>query len=183
MLLFVFHVHDKIICTLFRMNYYLPWVISMVIFVTLIVGIAVAISIMALTWIHKLEDISCKCSEDFKRDYIKYFLYVYLAINGISYLTMLYIIIRMKSDSFSRPIQQFIDIISAVLPIFSLINIIFSIMYIYRLKEIDCKCSEDIRREIYYVINWIYIGMIALAILLAIIMAILGVFFISNKNK
>jgi hypothetical protein len=166
-----------------QLKYYLPWVISMVLFVTVIVGIAVAISIMALTWIHKLENIQCICSQDFKRDYIKYFLYVYLGINAISYITMIYIILRMKTDSISRPIQEFINIISAVLPIFSLINIIFSIMYIYRLKEIDCKCSEDIRREIYYVINWIYIGMIALSILLAIILAILGVFFISNKNN
>ena len=50
---------------------------------------------MALEWIMKLETTNCKCSEDFKRDYIKYYLYIYFAnlafIIISSVMSMIYI--------------------------------------------------------------------------------------------
>jgi mannitol-specific phosphotransferase system IIBC component len=67
-----------------------------------------------------------------------------------------------------------------LLPIFSILNIIFSIMYIWHLKEIDCKCSEDFRREIYYILNWISVGFIAMAVIIILFVAIGGMFFMGG---
>ena len=136
--------------------------------------IALAISIMVLTWIHKLEEISCKCSEDFKRDYIKYFLYINICLLALGPIVLTVLMMYIKSFT---PDSLIFKIGTNLFYIAGLLNCIFAIMYIYRLKETDCKCSEDVRREIYYVLNWIYIAFVALMVLLIILIAVLGPFF------
>ena len=120
-------------------------------FILIVFSIAVGISLVALTWIHKLEEISCKCSEDFKRDYIKYFLYIYIGLYTVAAFSS---ILQLSGYRYKINTTLF-KIFKIIFYIASLLNSIFAIIYIYRLKEIDCKCSEDVRREIYYVLNWI----------------------------
>ncbi len=145
--------------------------LSAAIITTVIYAIGLGISIMVLTWIDKLEKTACKCSEDFKRDYIKYYFYGYIVCLTLIYANALSIILSEFSVSNSAVITL-IGIIRYILPIFGLINMILSIMYIWKLKQIDCKCSEDIRREIYYVLNWINVGFLGLGVLLIILSAI-----------
>ena len=141
---------------------------------TIFYAFALGISIMALTWIDKLEKISCKCSEDFKRDYIKYFLYIYIIILALAYFNTLLVAFEWNGK-LHKILQKLLRVLIFVIPIALLLNTIFSIIYIHRLKEIDCKCSEDVRREVYYLINLIHIGFIGLQILLGIFAAIFGV--------
>lgn len=141
---------------------------------TLLFLISVGFSIMVLTWINKLEATACKCSEDFKRDYIKYYFYVYVSLYSLMYLNAVYMLMAGSLSIFSGIILFIISIVQYILPIFSLLNIIFSIMYIWKLKEIQCACSEDIRREIFYVLSWINVGFMALAVLLVFFTAIVG---------
>lgn len=142
---------------------------------------------MALQWIHKLEETNCKCSEDFKRDYMKYYIYIYFA--NIAFIVVSIIFITLytffnkkggeKTMSFFKVIYKIIKFIIGILGI---INIIFSIMYIYNLKQIDCKCSEDTRREVYYIWNIIGAAIIGINILFIISIAIFGIF-LFNKKK
>lgn len=141
---------------------------------TILFAISVAISVMVITWIHKLEETACKCSEDFKRDYIKYYLYVYVSIYTFMYLNAMYMLLTSKVLFVNGIVMVLTSILQTILPIFALLNIIFSLMYIWRLKEINCKCSEDIRREIYYVLNWINVGFIGLAVIMIIFIAIVA---------
>lgn len=150
--------------------------------VTFMYIIAIAFSIMALTWIDKLEKTACQCSVDFKRDYIKYYLYCYVALYTIMYIIVVYMMYFFNPYMNSISLG-FINIIQMILPFFALLNVVFSIMYIWKLKETDCKCSEDIRREIYYVLNWINVGFIALAIIITFFLAIAGMFFMGRFLK
>lgn len=148
----------------------------------LIYIIAIGFSVMALTWIHKLEDTLCNCSVDFKRDYIKYYLYIYVILYTLWVFAIIYMIYFFKvTNIFAIGLISFIaTLMQTLLPIFSILNIIFSIMYIWHLKEIDCKCSEDIRREIYYILNWISVGFIIMAVIIILFVAIGGMFFMGR---
>lgn len=137
-----------------------------VLFVLIVFSIAVGISLVALTWIHKLEEISCKCSEDFKRNYIKYFLYIYIGLYVVIALSSIFKL----SGYYYKINKTLFNVFKNIFYIAGILNSIFAVMYIYKLKEIDCKCSEDVRREIYYVLNWMYVAFVALIFLLMIIL-------------
>lgn len=122
------------------------------------------ISVMALSWINKLEETMCKCSEDYKRDYIKYYLYVY-----ILFLLLTIAIAYVKLGKTAKQIMKFVNV---VMIIGLILNTIFAIMYINDLR--NCKCSEDIRRDIYYYLNIIYISFVALGLSISILALILG---------
>lgn len=149
-----------------------------VLFILFALSIAVGLSLVALSWIHKLEEISCKCSEDFKRDYIKYFLYIYIGLFAVAAFSS---ILQLSGYRYKINTTVF-KIFKNIFYIASLLNSIFAIIYIYRLKEIDCKCSEDVRRDIYYVLNWIYIAFVALMFLITIIiLSFIGIGFYKGK--
>lgn len=141
---------------------------------------------LALQWIHKLEETNCKCSEDFKRDYMKYYIYIYFANVAFIIISIIFVTIFSfynkkggeKSFNFLKIIY---NIIKFIIGILGIINIIFSIMYIYNLKQIDCKCSEDIRREVYYIWNIIGAAIIGINILFIITMFIFGIFLLNKK--
>lgn len=122
------------------------------------------ISVMALSWINKLEETMCKCSEDYKRDYIKYYLYVY-----ILFLLLTIAIAYVKLGKTAKQIMKFVNV---VMIIGLILNTIFAIMYINDLR--NCKCSEDIRRDIYYYLNIIYISFVALGLSISILGIVLG---------
>lgn len=146
----------------------------------LIIPVIVIYSI-TLRWIDKLEKTNCKCSEDYKRDYIKYYLYVYLALVGLNILFMIFF-----SNANSKILKSFKPLIMAkkyIMPIFTIINMIFSIMYITKLKELDCKCSEDIIREVYYYWNIIMIAITAITLLFPLIIVGIQSFYLYSKKR
>jgi len=165
------HLHNQNILWYYSMN---SIMLGVFVIQTIVTAILLGISIMALTWIHKLEEISCKCSEDFKRDYIKYFLYIYIVLIALGYLSTIGLLMGFKWGKMSPTVKFLVNILKNLMFIALIINSIFAVIYIYRLKEIDCKCSEDIRREIYYVLNWINVAFIALVVFLSILLGIFG---------
>lgn len=130
----------------------------------LLIAFAIGISITTLTWIHKLEDTMCKCSQDFKRDYIKYFLYVYIVF--------LLFILSEHYIKYDKTAASVIKLVKTLMIIALIVNTIFAIIYITDLK--GCKCSEDVRREIYYYLNIIYIAFVGLAIILGVLTYMVG---------
>jgi hypothetical protein len=132
----------------------------------LIVSVAIiTIHILALLWLQKLESTSCKCSANWKRYYIKYFLYAYFVFVG-SQLVMYAITGKQLAESES----SFIRVLVMLFNVFAIINAFVAIFYVNELKETDCKCSEDVRREMYYYWNVVYLALWALIILLSIVM-------------
>lgn len=137
------------------------------IFNILIGLIAIPINISAILWIYKLENIDCKCSNNWMRIYIKYYLHVIIPIMVISLLMHVYLFINnmIYTDIKSNLLSLYFFIIGGF-NIFGFLNIIISIIFINKLKEINCDCSEDIKREVYYIYNIIMASLICLTILM-----------------
>ena len=143
------------------MTYSMPYMLWIII----VNIIAITINCMALMWLQKLEDINCKCSENWMHIYIKYFLYAYFIFLLISFLINAYLFLSNTGYSDSQLYSMF-RILMLVFNGFGIVNIIISIIYISELKKINCECSEDVRREIYWYYNIVRIIFICLMILI-----------------
>ena len=71
--------------------------------------------------------------------------------------------------------RGFVGIVS----LFGFVNIFIAIIFINKLKEINCECSEDIKREVY----WIYNIILASIILLVIIFMLISIPFVIMGMK
>ena len=139
-----------------------------------IIGIVIlVINVYAILWIHKLDTINCACSESYMRTYIKYYLYVSIPFICIDILMSLYLLTSNTSilDLANNTLYNIYRNIRAVFSIFTIVNIVIVIIFINKLKEINCVCSEDIVREVY----WIYNIVLACYLLIAFLIIIVSV--------
>lgn len=145
-------------------------------FLSVIIGIVIlTINVYAILWINKLDTMNCACSESHMRTYIKYYLYVFIPMICIDILINTYILAFNVSilDLANNTLYNIYRNIRSVFTIFSIINIVIVIIFINKLKEINCECSEDIVREVYWIYNIVlasYIGIVFLLAIIAIIM-------------
>jgi hypothetical protein len=145
-------------------------------FLSVIIGIVIlTINVYAILWINKLDTINCACSESYMRTYIKYYLYVFIPMICIDILINVYLLAFNVSifNLANNTIYNIYKNIRSVFTIFSIINIVIVIIFINKLKEINCECSEDIVREVYWIYNIVlasYIGIVVLLTIMAMIM-------------
>jgi hypothetical protein len=138
------------------------------IFSTLLGIIGITINILAIFWIYKLENIDCKCSNNWMRIYIKYYLHVIIPVMVITFFMNLYLYNNINIDIKTNLLFSFFLFFSWFANIFGFINIIISIIFINKLKEINCDCSEDIKREVYYIYNIIMASLLCITILIGL---------------
>jgi hypothetical protein len=62
-----------------------------------------------------------------------------------------------------------------IVGLFGFANMIIAIIFINKLKEINCECSEDVKREIYFIYNIVLASFMAVIILLGLIAFPIGV--------
>ena len=147
-----------------------------------IIGIVIlVINVYAILWIHKLDTINCACSESYMRTYIKYYLYVFIPFICIDILMSLYILTSNTSilDLANNTLYNIYRNIRAVFSIFTIVNIVIVIIFINKLKEINCVCSEDIVREVY----WIYNIVLACYLCVAFLIIIVGMIMIFTNSS
>lgn len=131
--------------------------------------IALVINVYAIIWIYKLETIDCKCSNSWMRLYIKYYLHVLIPVMSISLLINTYLYINdLTYRDISSGIFSFYRLFTGIVNFLGFLNIIISIIFINKLKEINCECSEDIKREVYFIYNIVLASIISLIILFAL---------------
>jgi len=140
-----------------------------------IIGIIISIAIFlinlyAIMWIYKLEKIECACSDSWMRTYIKYYLHVLIPVQAISLLMNIYLystnnMKMLHQNSYLNTYVNFTKIIS----LFGVFNIFVVIVFINKLKEINCECSEDIKREVYWIYNIIQLSVIAISLFIILI--------------
>lgn len=126
--------------------------------------IAIFFNWLMISWIDKLDKNNCECSKDWKKPILQYWAYFVIVFSVIMFVLNIIFFFY-----YGLPIST-IGIIS----LFSFINMIASLSYIYNLKKIDCKCSEDMRREIIYVWNWLKFALVLLIIFIIIILIMAG---------
>jgi len=125
------------------------------------------INIFAIMWIFKLENIDCKCSNNWMRLYIKYYLLLIIPVICITLLINVYLYFNnLVYSDITNSLFSLYRLFAGFITIIGLINIIISIIFINRLKEINCECSEDIKREVYYIYNIVLASLICITILL-----------------
>lgn len=144
--------------------------------------VAIIINVNALVWLNKLETIKCECSGHWMREYIKYYLYVAIPVFIINLIIYLYAFaandysVLLSNNNPAMSIYRgFVGIVS----LFGFVNIFIAIIFINKLKEINCECSEDIKREVY----WIYNIILASIILLVIIFMLISIPFVIMGMK
>jgi len=152
--------------------------------ISMIIGsiIGLIINVSALTWLHKLDEINCACSEHWMRSYIKYYLYVIIPIFCIGIIINVYLYISNYSiiDLNNNNLFIFYKSLANIVSLFGFANIFIVIIFINRLKEINCECSEDIKREIYWIYNIILVSILGISLLLMAISAL--IFFMAIKR-
>lgn len=133
--------------------------------------IGIIINVSALMWLQKLEKLNCACSEHWMRNYIKYYLYIIIPIFFIELIINVYAYVADISvkDIQNNDLIIFYKSFAGIVSIFTVANIFIVIIFINRLKELNCECSEDIKREVYWVYNIVLAAIISLAILFMLI--------------
>jgi hypothetical protein len=135
--------------------------------------IALVINVNAILWVYKLEAIpECKCSDNWMRSYVKYYLLVIIPFMVIMLLINAYLYFAGlgHSDITSSAYTMF-RMFYGLVNFLGFINIIITIIFINRLKEMNCECSEDVRREIYFIYNIVLASFIGITILVALMSA------------
>ena len=93
----------------------------------------IALLIVFLLYIRDLEKENCSCSENWKRDYIKYFTLILVLLNVSSLF-----ISNVKHKLFGR--------FRFIFGILAIVNIIAIILWVNKLEEEKCKCSKGWER-------------------------------------
>lgn len=116
----------------------------------------IALYIVFLVYLFKLEKIGCDCALNWRRNYMITFMIFALSTNFISIIVP------------SLRLNVVFVIISAVL---SLMFLIVTIQYVQKLKSDKCDCSKDLTREIMFYYSWIMLVLfwLSVAILLYIL--------------
>jgi hypothetical protein len=128
--------------------------------------IALVINVYAVMWIYRLEEIDCKCSNSWMRLYIKYYLHVVIPVMVISMFINIYLYSNsLMPRDITNGIFVFYRVFVAFVNFLGFLNIIISIIFINKLKEINCECSEDIKREVYFIYNIVLAAFIGITVL------------------
>lgn len=141
----------------------------MTLFYFILMLIMMAVNVSMLFWILKMEKINCDCSNDYRRDFLKYILMISIPLSVI--LSIYSAFDNLKVNTIFGTTVGFVGLISFV-------NIFFAIYYLYQLRNSDCECSKNIRRDLFF---WINLASI-IGMVMTIVVLLLGVmFFLSIK--
>jgi hypothetical protein len=124
--------------------------------------INVIISWTTISWIQNLDQIQCECSENWKKSGLEYWAYFTLFMSVITFILNVFFHFSYNKAFNFNP--YFMGLFS----IFSFMNTIGTLLYIYNLKSIDCECSEDMKREILYIYNWFKIALLIITLILIV---------------
>lgn len=128
-----------------------------------------AVNVSMLFWILKMEKTNCTCSNDYRRDFLKYILMVSIPMG---------IILSIYSAFDNEKLNTVFGTTVSFIGFISFVNIFFAVYYLYQLRNSDCDCSKDIRRDLFFWINFASI----VILIMTIVILLLGVmFFLSAK--
>lgn len=137
-------------------------------FATILGFIGLIINVYAIIWIYKLETIDCKCSNSWMRMYIKFFLHVIIPVMVVQMLVNIYLYSNnMSQNDITGEMFTLYKMIVGFVNILGFLNIVISIIFINKLKEMNCECSEDIQREVYFIYNIVLASIIGVVILMS----------------
>ena len=126
--------------------------------------LAIALNVVAFTYLQKLETTQCICAEDKTMKFMKFALFLmicYLFVN-------MFIPIPDITNETSAGQVVYAGAKLAFSAI-ALVYYIYMIRYINRLVKEKCKCSEEMRRDITYIYAVLQLVLFAIMIILALL--------------
>lgn len=124
---------------------------------------------ISFNYIRKLEETGCECSKDWKRDYI--FWYLVASI----FFWVLYIAVLAFGDDWGLMTSIPMIVFRTLFTIATIGFVVISLLYVHRLKEEKCKCSESAGRVVLQIVSWYHVVIWGFALLSLIMMALFGV--------
>jgi len=112
--------------------------------------------ILGLLWLSNIKMKACECSEGelkWMKDYIKFYFSFILGYIVLSTLYVLFSGNKLKNI-----------ILGILLFIYNYISYAIIVYYVYTLKDIECKCSYSLKKDIIYI--WYIIAIIFSTLLL-----------------
>lgn len=107
---------------------------------------SIVIHIYIIYWLLRLETVGCKCALDWRRHFIIFYAFFHLILIATMMSGMNVAAMRLASF------------------VLSIVNIVVTIEYVYKLKEEKCICSASLAREVIYIAAFINIAIIAFMI-------------------
>ena len=133
----------------------------------------IIINLLILNYVLKLEKISCECSNDWKRDYIKYFSYITIVI------IFSMIAIPLITTKYKKIIRTFaFRVMANLFSIASIINVYSLFTYSQNMVLSSCNCSKSWERTFIY-----YYSMVIMSIYIFIISSIIFMSLCMNNKK
>jgi len=109
-------------------------------------------------YLYYLENIGCKCSLTFQRNYIYYYTITIFIFNLLS------ILFRDKLKSLKINFN-FLLFLPIIIVIAGIVNIVYTIEYVNDMKKQNCKCSESFIRDLMFIIAILQISAFVIVIL------------------
>lgn len=129
--------------------------ISFSITYVIVITLIIILHYSMFSWTNELEKTGCSCSDLWHRNIIHWIALVILIFIAVN---MLLIIAKVKSQLFS-----------AFAGLIGIVNVFYIILiydYISKLKNLECKCSEDWKREYGYIGSIVYMSFYGLTMLI-----------------
>lgn len=126
--------------------------------------------IIIIYYLYHLEKIGCKCSLNYRRNYI-------LIYNVCIVCVSVFMLFTHINPSIIFPIFGVLFLFASIL------NVIFTIQYVNELKKQKCDCSESFMRNLMYILAIIQIFSWVLVIVTLIIVAITYGYFYKHTNQ
>ena len=103
----------------------------------------IAVSVIVIMYVKKLQEISCDCSKDWRRDYINHHARLALVVIALAVLMSLFGL-KLKN----KYIVKLVMLFGVLYGIASLVNIYAMLTYSYKLvKDTECKCASGWERN------------------------------------
>ena len=94
--------------------------------------IFIVIQCLIINYLAKLESIGCECAMDWRRHYIVFFMII-----SVVYAAVI---------SFVQ--KESMPLIQTMMFVIGLLNVVFTLQYVNKLKKEKCKCSESVYRDV-----------------------------------
>ena len=118
----------------------------------LVILIVLLINILIVNYIRKLEQITCECSEEWKRDYIKIYSLITIIITSLTCLVPLFLHLTNINYNIEKLLANTpLTYLGYIYTFFGLVNVYALFTYSQRIVLGECNCSKSWeRRFIYY---------------------------------
>ena len=136
---------------------------------TLVTALLIVFYSYILKYINNLNVKKCECSENWKRDFIKYFS---MAAIGVLVVLLVLVFVERLSKA-HQGLKVFANVLNGVYFVAFLVFLGVLFTYTRNLSKTKCECSEDKMRTIMYNFSAILGGLYVLVVLLTLIRMII----------